>query len=118
MCGLRPGVATRSRPWSLAPESAESAAAIQRRSDIPGLALATPRLTVQRSPGAATNDSSPTRLRMDSAISNACGSSTSSATANSRSEEHTSELQSLMLISYADFCLQNKKTNKREQQIN
>src|SRR3546814_3753132 len=27
-----------------------------------------------------------------------------------RSEEHTSELQSLMLISYADFCLK-KKTN-------
>src|SRR3546814_6535606 len=27
-----------------------------------------------------------------------------------RSEEHTSELQSLMRISYAVFCLQNKKT--------
>src|SRR3546814_853947 len=26
-----------------------------------------------------------------------------------RSEEHTSELQSLMLISYAVFCLKNKK---------
>src|SRR3546814_9918667 len=26
-----------------------------------------------------------------------------------RSEEHTSELQSLMRISYADFCLQTKK---------
>src|SRR3546814_6436415 len=26
-----------------------------------------------------------------------------------RSEEHTSELQSLMRISYADFCLQKKK---------
>src|SRR3546814_9211091 len=32
--------------------------------------------------------------------------------ANARSEEHTSELQSLMRISYAVFCLkQNKKTN-------
>src|SRR3546814_5989774 len=32
-----------------------------------------------------------------------------------RSEEHTSELQSLMRISYAVFCLKNKntKTNKR-----
>src|SRR3546814_10619869 len=29
-----------------------------------------------------------------------------------RSEEHTSELQSLMRISYAVFCLQNKKTTK------
>src|SRR3546814_2647295 len=28
-----------------------------------------------------------------------------------RSEEHTSELQSLMRISYAVFCLQNKQTN-------
>src|SRR3546814_3915462 len=33
-----------------------------------------------------------------------------------RSEEHTSELQSLMRISYAVFCLKKKKkiTNKRE----
>src|SRR3546814_5263994 len=30
----------------------------------------------------------------------------------SRSEEHTSELQSLMRISYAVFCLKNKTTNK------
>src|SRR3546814_6839559 len=29
-----------------------------------------------------------------------------------RSEEHTSELQSLMRISYAVFCLNKKKTNK------
>src|SRR3546814_10588450 len=30
-----------------------------------------------------------------------------------RSEEHTSELQSLMRISYADFCLNTKKKQKR-----
>src|SRR3546814_4602214 len=30
-----------------------------------------------------------------------------------RSEEHTSELQSLMRISYAVFCLQKKKTHAR-----
>src|SRR3546814_7815146 len=29
-----------------------------------------------------------------------------------RSEEHTSELQSLMRISYAVFCLKNKKTQR------
>src|SRR3546814_7519298 len=29
-----------------------------------------------------------------------------------RSEEHTSELQSLMRHSYADFCLKNKKEKK------
>src|SRR3546814_5451170 len=35
--------------------------------------------------------------------------------ANGRSEEHTSELQSLMRISYAVFCLKknNKTTNRR-----
>src|SRR3546814_10322968 len=30
-----------------------------------------------------------------------------------RSEEHTSELQSLMRISYAVFCLKKKKSNKK-----
>src|SRR3546814_9388845 len=32
-----------------------------------------------------------------------------------RSEEHTSELQSLMRISYAVFCLKKKKITKRTQ---
>src|SRR3546814_8753235 len=31
-----------------------------------------------------------------------------------RSEEHTSELQSLMRISYAVFCLKNKTTHRTE----
>src|SRR3546814_4942767 len=31
-----------------------------------------------------------------------------------RSEEHTSELQSLMRISYAVFCLKKKNTNKKQ----
>src|SRR3546814_7628743 len=31
-----------------------------------------------------------------------------------RSEEHTSELQSLMRISYAVFCLKKKRTSKRD----
>src|SRR3546814_4768403 len=35
-----------------------------------------------------------------------------SADAFSRSEEHTSELQSLMRISYAVFCLKKKKTRQ------
>src|SRR3546814_10087978 len=34
----------------------------------------------------------------------------------SRSEEHTSELQSLMRISYAVFCLKKKKKNIKNQQ--
>src|SRR3546814_9554627 len=35
-------------------------------------------------------------------------------TARLRSEEHTSELQSLMRISYAVFCLKKKKTNTQQ----
>src|SRR3546814_9405368 len=34
-----------------------------------------------------------------------------------RSEEHTSELQSLMRISYAVFCLKKKKKQKLEKKI-
>src|SRR3546814_7982496 len=36
---------------------------------------------------------------------------------NCRSEEHTSELQSLMRISYAVFCLTKKKTATAQQTI-
>src|SRR3546814_5813936 len=36
----------------------------------------------------------------------------SAARSRSRSEEHTSELQSLMRISYAVFCLKKKKKEK------
>src|SRR3546814_2908190 len=39
----------------------------------------------------------------------------SSAVLAARSEEHTSELQSLMRISYAVFCLKKKKKIKNEQ---
>src|SRR3546814_3897951 len=35
--------------------------------------------------------------------------------APTRSEEHTSELQSLMRISYAVFCLKKKKNNRQKQ---
>src|SRR3546814_2499324 len=34
-----------------------------------------------------------------------------------RSEEHTSELQSLMRISYAVFCLKKKNTNIKQQDL-
>src|SRR3546814_9808674 len=36
---------------------------------------------------------------------------------HARSEEHTSELQSLMRISYAVFCLKKKTNNKNQQHI-
>src|SRR3546814_6296473 len=40
------------------------------------------------------------------------GGSASQLAFHVRSEEHTSELQSLMRISYAVFCLKKKKSNK------
>src|SRR3546814_2930981 len=40
-----------------------------------------------------------------------------SHTLESRSEEHTSELQSLMRISYAVFCLKKKKQTKHKTKI-
>src|SRR3546814_5031059 len=47
---------------------------------------------------------------------------TSYTTLAQRSEEHTSELQSLMRISYAVFCLKKKKyktkTNLRKSEVN
>src|SRR3546814_3070607 len=36
---------------------------------------------------------------------------------NARSEEHTSELQSLMRISYAVFCLKKKKQHENHKQV-
>src|SRR3546814_5623762 len=47
------------------------------------------------------------RARIDQA------SATTKATLAERSEEHTSELQSLMRISYAVFCLKKKKNKKK-----
>src|SRR3546814_5481135 len=38
--------------------------------------------------------------------------------ATARSEEHTSELQSLMRISYAVFCLKKKKHNRSTENVN
>src|SRR3546814_5544668 len=40
------------------------------------------------------------------------------ADGNARSEEHTSELQSLMRISYAVFCLKKKTTKNSKHYVN
>src|SRR3546814_10259690 len=45
--------------------------------------------------------------------SHAANAELAAALARLRSEEHTSELQSLMRISYAVFCLKKKKKQKR-----
>src|SRR3546814_7028022 len=49
----------------------------------------------------------PRRLELKTAISGV-------PLAEFRSEEHTSELQSLMRISYAVFCLKKKKNNHKD----
>src|SRR3546814_2326782 len=61
-----------------------------------GLILMSPRLTAQRNSRRATAN---TFRRL----------------AICRSEEHTSELQSLMRISYAVFCLKKKKTHTKQE---
>src|SRR3546814_10521369 len=56
----------------------------------------------------ATPEASARELRL-SAISLNCDGLRTVVDRESRSEEHTSELQSLMRISYAVFCLKKKK---------
>src|SRR3546814_9670473 len=52
------------------------------------------------------------REAVDAALSGLDNGSFRVAEKGARSEEHTSELQSLMRISYAVFCLNKKKTKK------
>src|SRR3546814_9764363 len=54
----------------------------------------------------------------DSACRSAAASFTGSPWPAMRSEEHTSELQSLMRISYAVFCLKKKKNKDHERHTN
>src|SRR3546814_4159021 len=59
--------------------------------------------------GDRTPNSPRHRLRGHRRVDPAEGRNRSEGPAESRSEEHTSELQSLMRISYAVFCLKKKK---------
>src|SRR3546814_7119786 len=59
-----------------------------------------PYTTLFRSPGG------------DAAVVRVHGSQKGIAISTDRSEEHTSELQSLMRLSYAVFCLKKKKKNR------
>src|SRR3546814_4089106 len=63
------------------------------------------------SSGTGLKQRSPKRLA-------AADSSTTSNRGRARSEEHTSELQSLMRISYAVFCLKKKKTIEKKKDNN
>src|SRR3546814_4190946 len=79
------------------------------------LALSAPRLApvrgsrVKRQPGSATGGGGATSRSTGRAPSVRGGCCYSLCYLPKRSEEHTSELQSLMRISYAVFCLKKKK---------
>src|SRR3546814_1650289 len=66
-----------------------------------------PRSTIRVRPALALT------LRLGRALPRAARTAPAAACSPARSEEHTSELQSLMRISYAVFCL--KKTQKKTQ---
>src|SRR3546814_9283983 len=53
------------------------------------------------------------RLRIGQRYADRLASARAGLDSHSRSEEHTSELQSLMRISYAVFCLKKKRNNTR-----
>src|SRR3546814_10637100 len=59
--------------------------------------------------------SSETGLRASTSQTATCGMLRAERNRFWRSEEHTSELQSLMRISYAVFCLQKKKNKNNDQ---
>src|SRR3546814_5211526 len=88
-------VTTRSRP--------DSIDAMSERSGSP------PRANAALPKGRSSKKRSPDSPRTD-AITSA---SLTSPRPETRSEEHTSELQSLMRISYAVFCLKKKKNHKQ-----
>src|SRR3546814_4410103 len=82
------------------------------RTDVPGVtaetyieAPATTSLNDQRSPDTRVVSTG----RHDCGPASSVRNSEQTRSAPSRSEEHTSELQSLMRISYAVFCLNKKK---------
>src|SRR3546814_7654016 len=69
-------------------------------------------LTVTRARNVVKVDTSEVALELLGPLG--CGFQTGAGGVMNRSEEHTSELQSLMRISYAVFCLKKKINNKTE----
>src|SRR3546814_9599017 len=74
-----------------------------------------PYTTLFRSASAQSNSAASRPSRVRAAVRHCAGSRARVATRSGmRSEEHTSELQSLMRISYAVFCLKKKNIIKIE----
>src|SRR3546814_5305948 len=85
--------------------SASAGAALRFRAASPNSMLVSRRSGVNRSMSAC-----PTSAVTGGAPSSSAANVTTTKPPSCRSEEHTSELQSLMRISYAVFCLKKKKT--------
>src|SRR3546814_1589343 len=109
MCALLTGVQTCALPISLQRTDSRSADHSSPGADIPpNCARKAP--VAGRRPGLIMAD-----LEERDPISGAAA----DTAARHRSEEHTSELQSLMRISYAVFCLKNKsKPNNSTEDLN
>src|SRR3546814_2614536 len=73
--------------------------------------LASMSVTLTKSPAATATPSSSSTPALGSVVILTEMNSSSVPSTGSRSEEHTSELQSLMRISYAVFCLKKKTKN-------
>src|SRR3546814_10104475 len=92
-----------------------STGASARRSSSIGLTLVRRKWSGQLVPSAASAGAF-SEARKSSTTSESVKCPTIGLSVEARSEEHTSELQSLMRISYAVFCL--KKKNDRQQKKN
>src|SRR3546814_7329445 len=91
------GTRGEARPDHIGLPLVANAPGADRLEPVPVGPLAFPRAAEHRARIARFFERGPRRLRLD----------------RFRSEEHTSELQSLMRISYAVFCLEKKKTIKK-----
>src|SRR3546814_5653248 len=67
-----------------------------------------------QSPACGAGAAAPASITTPISASNRVMNAISVLVENGRSEEHTSELQSLMRISYAVFCLKQKKDTHRQ----
>src|SRR3546814_10157479 len=76
------------------------------RAVVSGVTMAPATLPTFGPPGPQTN------LRPKPAVLNGFGAQVGTRLHDHRSEEHTSELQSLMSISYAVFCLKKQKNKQ------
>src|SRR3546814_5282931 len=76
-----------------------------------------PEMLAETSTTSVTFCGTPATSSRQAVLSKASGTSSTTVTSKSpatgRSEEHTSELQSLMRISYAVFCLNKNKSNSQ-----